>query len=151
MCCTTRAGLHNRVTRTIPLKPFNLHETESFLRGREIPLEQDQILELFMAVGGIPYYLDYARKGKSAAQNIDALSFAPNAPLRDEFDQLYAALFTHHDQHVKVIRELARKRSGLTRQQLRKHGVFSRVFNNTYRTEHPRCCSEESPRMSPGV
>jgi uncharacterized protein len=39
--------------------------------------------------------------------------------LRDEFDQLYAALFTHHDQHVKVIRELARKRSGLTRQQLR--------------------------------
>jgi hypothetical protein len=114
-----KGGLHNRVTRTIPLNPFNLHETESFLQGRGIPLEQDQILELFMAVGGIPYYLDYVRKGKSAAQNIDALFFAPNAPLRDEFDQLYAALFTHHDQHVKVIRELARKRSGLTRQQLR--------------------------------
>jgi uncharacterized protein len=114
-----KGGLHNRVTRTIPLNPFNLHETQSFLQGRGIALEQDQILELFMAVGGIPYYLDYVRKGKSAAQNIDALFFAPNAPLADEFDQLYAALFTHHDQHVKVIRELARKRSGLTRQQLR--------------------------------
>jgi uncharacterized protein len=55
-----------------------------FCTGRGISLEQDQILELFMAVGGIPYYLDYVRKGKSAAQNVDALFFAPNAPAQCE-------------------------------------------------------------------
>ena len=114
-----KGGLHNRVTRTISLSPFSLNETESFLRGRGIHLGRDQILELYMAVGGIPYYLDYIRKGRSAAQNIDTMFFARNAPLKDEFDQLYAALFTQHDKHVKVIRALARKRSGLTRQQLR--------------------------------
>jgi len=113
-----KGGLHNRVTRTMPLNPFNLHETESFLQGRGIHLEKDQILELFMAVGGIPYYLDYVRKGRSAAQNIDAMFFLKGAPLKDEFGQLFAALFAHHDKHVDVIRALARRRSGMTRKQL---------------------------------
>jgi hypothetical protein len=114
-----KGGLHNRVTRTLALKPFNLQETEAFLRGRGVTLDRHQILELFMAVGGIPYYLDYVRKGRSAAQNIDAMFFVQNAPLRDEFNQLYAALFQHHERHVKVIHALAKKRAGMTRQELR--------------------------------
>lgn len=113
-----KGGLHNRVTRTLALQPFHLHETEEFLRGRGIALDRKQIIELFMAVGGIPYYLDYVRKGRSAAQNIDAMFFAHNAPLRDEFKQLYAALFDHHERHIKVIEALAAKRSGMTRQEL---------------------------------
>src|ERR1700761_3117269 len=52
-----KGGLHNRVTRSIALKPFNLHETHAFLNGRRILLEQGQILEIYMAIGGIPYYL----------------------------------------------------------------------------------------------
>jgi len=120
-----KGGLHNRVTRSIALKPFNLHETQAFLKGRSIQLEPDQILELFMAVGGIPYYLDYIRKGRSAAQTIDALFFSANAPLREEFTQLYASLFEHHERHLKVIRALAKKHSGLTRQQLREGSGFS--------------------------
>lgn len=113
-----RGGLHNRVTRTLVLHPFRLHETEDFLRSRRIELDRKQILELTMALGGIPYYLDQVRKGRSAAQNIDAIFFAPHAPLRDEFDRLYASLFEHHERHVRVIRALARKQCGLTRQEL---------------------------------
>jgi hypothetical protein len=120
-----KGGLHNRVTRSIALKPFNLHETQSFLSGRGINLESDQILELFMAVGGIPYYLDYVRKGRSATQTIDTLFFMANGPLREEFTQLYASLFEHHERHLKVIRALAKKRSGLTREQLRDETGFS--------------------------
>ena len=52
-----------------------------------------------MAAGGIPYCLDKNRKGRSAAQNIDALLFVENAVLRDEVSQLYAALFEHHERH----------------------------------------------------
>ena len=113
-----RGGLHNRVTRRLPLQPFNLHETEAFLRLRGIQLDRRQIVEITMALGGIPYYLDYLRKGRSAAQNIDALFFARTAPLKDEFDQLFAALFEHFERHVSVIRALARKPSGLTRNEL---------------------------------
>lgn len=113
-----KGGLHNRVTRSLPLHPFHLHEIETFLRTRGIQLDRKQIIELAMVVGGIPYYLDYVRRGRSAAQNIDAMFFAPNAPLSDEFEKLFAALFEHHERHVKVIRALARKRSGLTRQEI---------------------------------
>jgi uncharacterized protein len=113
-----RGGLHNRVTRSLRLLPFNLSETTEFLRARGVALEQTQILELVMAVGGVPYYLDYVRKGRSAAHNIDAMFFVPGAPLRDEFDRLFAALFENHDRHVKVIRALARRAGGLSRQAL---------------------------------
>lgn len=58
------------------------------------------------------------RKGRSAAQNIDAMFFAPQAPLHDEFENLYAALFEHHERHLKVIRALASKQSGLTRKEI---------------------------------
>jgi len=113
-----KGGLHNRVTRTLALYPLQLHEAEAFLKHRGINLDRQQILELYMALGGIPYYLDYVRRGRSAAQTIDALFFAGQAPLRDEFDKLYAALFEQHERHVKVIRALAKKRSGLTRNEL---------------------------------
>jgi len=53
------------------------------------------------------------------------LFFDANAALRDEFTQLYASLFEHHERHLKVIRALARKHSGLTRQELRKSSGFS--------------------------
>jgi hypothetical protein len=62
-----RGGLHNRVTRRMQLHPFSLHETERFLSSRGIQLDRRQVLELSVAVGGIPYYRDYARKGRSAA------------------------------------------------------------------------------------
>lgn len=120
-----KGGLHNRVTRSLALKPFNLHETQAFLKGRGMKWEPDQTLELYMAVGGVPYYLDYVRKGRSAAQTIDALFFSANAPLREEFTQLYASLFEHHERHLKVIRALAKRHSGLTRQQLRQESGFS--------------------------
>jgi hypothetical protein len=58
------------------------------------------------------------RHPRSAAQNIDAMFFAPQAPLHDEFENLYAALFEHHERHLKVIRALARKQSGLTRKEI---------------------------------
>jgi hypothetical protein len=113
-----KGGLHNRVTRTLALYPFRLHEAEAFLQHRGITLDRKQILELYMALGGIPYYLDYVRRGRSAAQAIDAVFFAGSAPLRDEFDKLYAALFEQHERHIKVIRALAKKQSGLTRNEI---------------------------------
>jgi len=120
-----KGGLHNRVTRSIALKPFNLGETAQFLQGHSIAFDPIQILELFMTVGGIPYYLDKIRKGRSAAQNIDALFFVENAALRDEFGQLYAALFEHHERHLKIIEALATKRAGLTRAELIEHSGLS--------------------------
>jgi hypothetical protein len=113
-----RGGLHGRVTCQMELSPFNLCEAHEYLRSRNFPDSRSQTLELYMAVGGVPLYLQKARPELSAAQNIDALCFAPGAPLWNEFDQIYASLFEHHDRHLQIIRTLADVQQGLTRPEI---------------------------------
>jgi AAA+ ATPase superfamily predicted ATPase len=69
-----KGGLHNRVTQRIHLQPFTLAEVESFLLSRTISFDRYQILLLYMAIGGIPLYLEQVERGKSAAQNIDKIA-----------------------------------------------------------------------------
>ncbi|MCB0555977.1 MAG: AAA family ATPase [Phaeodactylibacter sp.] len=113
-----KGGLHNRITRRLTLKPFNLVETEDFLKAKNINLDHYQILHLYMAMGGVPHYLDEIEAGKSAAQNINQICFSENGLLHDEFSKLYSALFESSEAHVKVIRALAKKRKGLTRSEI---------------------------------
>jgi AAA+ ATPase superfamily predicted ATPase len=113
-----RGGLHNRVTRRIRLEPFTLAETEEFFTSRSMRTSRYQILELYMALGGIPYYLKQIERGESASTSIDRLCFAPDGPLRDEFSKLYASLFEHSERHEEAVRMLAAKPHGLTRNAL---------------------------------
>lgn len=113
-----KGGLHNRLTRRIRLIPFNLKETEQFLQSQGIVLRRYQILQLFMMTGGIPHYLKEVRRGESIEQTIDRLFFAPDGLLREEFDNLYPALFDQPERHLAVVRALAERPAGLTRNQL---------------------------------
>jgi predicted AAA+ superfamily ATPase len=113
-----RGGLHNRVTQRIRLLPFTLGETEAYLKHIGAVLDHYQILQLYMAIGGIPYYLQHVIPGESAAQIIDRLCFTENGILKTEFKNLYESLFTNSEQHEKVIRALAKKGKGLTRQEI---------------------------------
>jgi hypothetical protein len=71
-----------------------------------------------MALGGIPHYLNEAKPGLSAAQIIDKACFAKTGFLFNEFTDLYKSLFDDAERHFKVIRALAAKPAGLTRNQL---------------------------------
>ena len=139
-----RGGLHNRVTRQIRLKPFNLHETELFLQSKGFDLPRKQIVETYMVMGGTPYYLDMMRKSLSVAQNIDMLFFAENAPLRSEFDFLFKSLFNDSALYKTVVETLASKGKGLTRQEiidasgLTDNGYLSEVLDNLERCDFIR-------------
>ena len=61
------------------------------------------IVQNYMMLGGIPYYLNYLQKGLSLAQNIDRLFFASNAKLQEEYDRLFSAVFSNPDE---MLREL---------------------------------------------
>lgn len=111
-------GLYNRVTRRIFLEPFNLTETEIYLKSRNIVFTRYHIVQLYMAIGGIPHYLKEIEGDKSAVQNINSICFSPNGLLRDEFSNLYPALFANATNHISVIRALASRHTGLTRQQI---------------------------------
>ena len=110
-----RGGLYNRITQRIKLMPFNLHETALFIESLKVKLTQYQILELYMVMGGIPFYLKEIVKGKSATQMIDDICFSPSGLLYNEYGQLYHALFRNADHHIKLVETLAAHPQGLTR------------------------------------
>ena len=113
-----KAGLHNRITQRIHLQPFTLQETRLFLESKKINLDLYQTLQVYMAMGGIPHYLENIEKGESAAQNINRMCFTANGLLRNEFQNLYAALFDHSENHISIVKTLSQKWKGLSRQEI---------------------------------
>lgn len=113
-----RGGLHNRVTARILLQPFTLSECEALVAERGLNMGRQDIAECYMAIGGVPYYWRYLMRGMSLAQNIDCMCFAPDAPLRGEFDELYSSLFKKATAYKTVVAALAKKKIGMTRSEL---------------------------------
>jgi hypothetical protein len=71
-----------------------------------------------MIFGGIPFYLNMFEKGLSLAQNVDKLCFARNGALQDEFSILYSSLFKYSEKHEFVVKTLAKKKTGMTREEI---------------------------------
>ncbi len=113
-----KGGLYNRLTAQIYLKPFRLSECEEYLKSQKIQLSRYDILELYMAIGGVPFYWKHVKKGLSVAQNIDAMFFAEDAPMKDEFKYLYASIFKNPQNYIDVVTALGSKKGGLTRNEL---------------------------------
>jgi uncharacterized protein len=113
-----QGGLHNRITKRLHLMPFTLQETEAYLSNRHITFDRYQIVQLYMALGGVPHYLKEVTASKSATQNIERICFSREGQLRDEFSKLYHALFNNAQQHIAVIRALATKWTGLQRNEI---------------------------------
>lgn len=113
-----KGGLHNRVTRTIHLKPFSLRETESFLKEHKICLNHRQILDLYTVLGGVPLYWSFVRKGRSAHQCIDELCFQNDGPLVKEFERLFESLFEDPKPYTHIIRIIAKHRYGVGQSEL---------------------------------
>lgn len=113
-----RGGLHNRVTHTIYLAPFTLNETEQYFQSKGFGWQRYDIIEAYMVLGGVPYYLDMLSPNYSVAQNIDSLYFSPHAVLRDEFKFLFSSLFKDSMLYKRVVSVLASKSRGLTREDI---------------------------------
>jgi predicted AAA+ superfamily ATPase len=113
-----RGGLHNRVTRRMHISPFTLSECEAFFQYKKIHFDRKSIIDAYMIFGGIPFYLEMFEKGLSVAQNIDNLIYKEDAPLKNEFDFLYASLFKNYESHIKIIETLSTKAKGLTREEI---------------------------------
>ena len=113
-------GLHNRLTCHIYLSPFSLEECETYYREKGIDIPRYQVAEAYMIFGGIPYYMDCFMPKLSLAQNIDAIFFEENAPLRNEYGNLFRSLFRNAEGHIRVIEALAARNSGKTRDEIAK-------------------------------
>lgn len=113
-----KGGLHNRITERILLEPFTLSETEAFLKAKGGEYDRYQLLELYMAMGGVPFYLENIQVNRSVAQNIDRMFFSSTGLLRLEYDSLYQSLFNRAAKHLSVVEALAQKPQGMVRKKL---------------------------------
>ena len=113
-----RGGLHNRLTERIWLQPFSLAETEAFLKSKNGQYDRYQLMELYMVMGGIPYYLDNIQVNRSIAQNIDRLFFVEGGILSNEYAFLYRSLFNDYEKHTTIVEALSQKAKGLTRKEI---------------------------------
>ena len=131
-----KGGLYNRITQRIELKPFTLQETELFFAHKNLKFTKYQIIQLYMVMGGIPFYLRAIQQGKSVNQVIDELCFESGGLLSNEFKPLYYSLFKNAENHIAIIEALCSRPYGLNRSDLLaltkipNGGTFFRVLEN---------------------
>jgi AAA+ ATPase superfamily predicted ATPase len=131
-----KGGLYNRITQRIELKPFNLAETEEYLVSRNLKFTRYQIIQLYMAIGGIPFYLKHINPSLSVNQVIDQMCLMHGGILTNEFKPLFQSLFKNADAHISIIKSLAKSPYGLNRTKLLETtkipngGTFLRTIEN---------------------
>lgn len=131
---SNKGSLHARISYKLHLQPFTLYEVKAFLESKNLHWGNYTILHLYMAIGGIPHYLNKIDRGESMVQAIQRLCFDPQGDLHHEFEEVFESLFTHSSSHIAMVRALAQVNKGLTRDALLLHsklhsgGAFSRAL-----------------------
>lgn len=112
-------GLSKRITQTIKLKPFNLFETRKFFMYKGIPMDEYEILKIYMVLGGVAEYLEHVKPGESAVTTIENLCFQKGAYLEDEYNQVFKSLFVENSYHQKIMDALSQgTKMGATRDEI---------------------------------
>ena len=135
-----QGGLHGRITSNIYVRPFTLHEVETYIKSRGGSWDRYQMLQAYMIIGGIPFYYSLLNLKESLVQNVDRLFFRKNGELRTEFDELFNALFTNTDKYKSVVTLLNGTRDGMTREEIENatgmdKSVLSTVLRNLERSD----------------
>ncbi len=113
-----KGGLYNRLTRNIYLEPFNLRDSKRFLSSIGVKLNNEQVLQIYMVTGGIPYYLSKIERGLSAMQNIELLAFQRKSFLAEEFENLFSSLYEEPGSYIEIVRIIASRRYGIGQEEL---------------------------------
>ena len=112
-------GLHGRLTETIKLFPFTLSECEKYYRKNGFHLSRYEMCVGYMALGGIPYYLDKLRNDRTMTDNIDDIFFADEL-IHQEFKDVYTGLYSSKERYVDIVKAIGSKFYGMTQAELSK-------------------------------
>lgn len=100
------------------LHPFTLAETEKYFVSNGFTWKRLSILQTYMAVGGVPYYLSLFDKTESPAVGLDRLFFSDDAELQKEYKRLFSSLFRNSEPYLDIISLLAKNSRGMTREEI---------------------------------
>ena len=128
-------GLYGRLTEKIYLEPFCLSECKQYYSSRGFHLSDYEIAISYMAIGGIPYYMDRMRPDRTLNQNINEFYFG-NTLIDQEFRDIYTGLFQSAERYIDIVGSLGKKFYGMTRNELladtglKGGGTFTRMLDN---------------------
>ncbi|KPA08968.1 ATPase [Candidatus Magnetomorum sp. HK-1] len=131
-----KAGFSRRITHKIRLSAFSLKETNDYLKYKGFDLSSMSIAEIYMMLGGIPYYLNFLSPHKSIYQNIEDECFDTSGRLVDEYDIVFRSLFENSENYKKVVEFIASRHKGVLLKELTqkfselKGGNLSRILEN---------------------
>lgn len=131
-----KGGLFNRQTCRLYITPFDLRQTETYLKSRNIYWSRYDIVQCYMIMGGIPFYLRLLDREQTLNENIDNLFFKKGGELWNEFRHLFNTLFSNSEQYIKIIEALSQKRKGLKREEIIKttglpaNGVLTKMLSD---------------------
>ena len=109
-----KGGLHQRITRQIPLFPFTLKESEAYLQTQGFNyLSRKEIIDLYITFGGVAQYLRFLNPQKSISENINRLCFSVGGELKREFDSLFLALFGKKGVHQPLVSYMGKSKQKL--------------------------------------
>ncbi len=140
-------GLHGRLTETIKLAPFTLAECEMYYKKNGFRLSRYEMCVSYMALGGIPYYLDKLRNHLTLTENLDNIFFADEL-IHQEFRDVYAGLYASKERYVDIVKALGTQFYGMTQTEIsnaigmKSGGSLSNLLDNLRESgiirEYPR-------------
>lgn len=111
-------GLHNRITHNIHLHPFSLLQVALYAHNKKSAWTPIDIVQMYMALGGIPYYWSKVDFMESVAQNLDKLFFYENAELKEEYERLFYSLYKNPEYYMKIVKLLCENKKGMMRNEI---------------------------------
>ncbi len=128
-------GLHGRLTETIKLRAFTLAECERYYKRHGFRLSRYEMCVGYMAIGGVPYYLDKLRNDLTMTENIDQIFFADDK-IHKEFRDVYTGLYASKERYVDIVKALGSKFYGMTQGEIvealdvKSGGTLSKQLDN---------------------
>lgn len=137
-------GLHNRITHEMHIHPFTLNETEQMLKSQGVQWDRLAIAQMYMAIGGVPYYISLVERGESVAQALDRMFFGEEAVLRNEYERLFSSLFKEPAPYIAILDFLSTCKEGVSRERIAEAikkqdgGHLTEYLNNLQRCDFVR-------------
>jgi AAA+ ATPase superfamily predicted ATPase len=122
---SNKGPLHQRPTKVIEMKPFNLELTKKLLMLHGWHIQDKSICETYIAVGGVAKYLSDLSKLSTPEQAIHEACFTRNGKLYREYQELFHSLFKEAKVHYAIMDTLSQRWSGLTRTEITESINFS--------------------------
>jgi len=99
-------SLYGRIDLEINLNQLSLSEISNIFQPKR---SLRDIVELYMAVGGVPQYLKKIEPAASVRANLETLFFSASGYLVNEYDRIFASHFGKNPHYRKILSKLSRR------------------------------------------